>query len=1347
MRAARLLAAVLFLLLPIFEPASLQAQTALPDRPGQPQVLVLYSYGDGGKSIDVFTDGLRSVMNRDGFSTNDMYLENLDIERTRDDRGYRLNLSKLLLEKYARRNIGLVVAVQQPAMDFLLHEGREIAPKAPVITVLGAAPTGADAHGRRVVSQLANVDVNGTLKLALALFPQTRRVLLVAGSSEADLQVAARAEQAAAPWRGKLEIEASGALSIDQLMQKVARLPADTIVLFAQYNRDGSGRATLSYEVEEKLAKAANAPVFGLFDFNIVNGGIGGSVVSVRALGERTGTIALDILAGKLQLNQPMLTVDSAAIPMFDWSQVERWGGDPSRLPKEAVFVNRSLPFWERYRAMTVGLAIIFIALSATTIGLLISRRRRMAAEKLLIESEGLYRLRLDAALEQQRRHEEGLELLLELNQAAQRMTERQIFDRALEIAVTTTRSEIGYLHQLDEDQNTIALVAWNAEALKYCSAVPESHYPIDAAGIWADCVRQRQPVIHNDYQNMPHMKGVPDGHSHLIRHMSVSAIDSKRVHMIVGVGNKAFDYSVEDSKQLQMLANEVNKIVMRHRTEQALEDSEARFRFITDLSPAAVWVADANKRCTWFNKTWLDMTGRSLEQELGRGWQATIHPDDLEAGLAFISDRIDRREPFTVEFRIRRHDGEYRWLLDTGHPRFDENGEFEGYVGTGVDITERKRAEEQLRKLWLAVEQTSHSIVITDLDARIEYVNRAFSEISGYAAEEVIGKNPGVLQSGQTSPATYADMWHTLWRGDIWQGEFHNRRKNGEIFIESVRISPVRQADGRITNYLAIKEDVSEQRRVAEAIRESRILLQRVVDSTPDLIFVKNRERRFMLVNAHFAKFFNLTPEEMIGRQDSEFLPLEMFDGNPGKGIRSVRSDDESVFNGESISDSADKVFLADGKFRVFETLKVPLRDSSQAVYGILCSRRDVTARFNAEQQHEALETQLRQAQKMELIGHLTGGIAHDFNNILASMLGFAEIIQMSAEIKRNPKLSEYLQEILQAGIRAKELVAQLLVFSHKREEATEAIFVAPIVKEVAKLLRSTMPASISIKAEMAKDLPQVLISPVRLHQILMNLGVNAHDAMADSGALDIRVEALVLNDSTICASCQCKCSGSHVMISVRDTGSGIAPESRLRIFDPFYTTKPVGRGSGLGLSVLHGIVHSANGHIEVISAPGEGAEFRIYLPAQSWEPARLLREVKPDTGSVQVCGNVMVIDDEASIVGFVTALLEGLGCKVTGLTSASEALRLFRQDPHCVDMVITDQSMPDLTGVELARAMLALRPDIPIVVSSGYSNVINEATARQIGIKRFLNKPVPAKVFADIVAQYLAVKTTGTT
>jgi PAS domain S-box-containing protein len=1120
---------------------------------------------------------------------------------------------------------------------------------------------------------------------------------------------------------------------------------------------------------------------------------------------------------------------------------------------------------WNDHKGWFIFAIAALAIQGATIVALVLNLRHKRLTEQQLatIKAQHAAQLttQLDSALAHKRRYEAVMHSLLELSEQSLNLSEREVCDQALDIAVAATESQIGYLHLLNDDQNTISLCTWNKQALEHCSASYDSHYPLEQAGIWADCARAHKTVVHNDYQGLAAKKTCPEGHTHLLRHMSTPALDGKMVRMIVGVGNKTSDYTEEDQQQLQLVASAAQGIVMRHRSEIALAESEDRFRFITDQSPSLVWVTDANNLCTWVNASWLTYTGQTMAQALGHGWSDCLHPDDRQACQTSFTSHSTARTAFSLEYRLRRHDGEYRWILDNGQPHTDASGMFNGYVGVCLDISERKQAEldreifetffslshdmmaitgkdgyfkqvnqafctvlgynheelmsrpfsdlllpedrqatleqaqkqlqgavtsnfenryrckdgsvrvlswhgradkarevrystardvtelratqQQLAKVALAMEQTSQSIVITGIDARIEYVNRAFCEVSGYAAEEVMGQNPRVLQSGQTPHSRYTEMWAALVQGDSWQGEFTNRRKDGDTYIETVRISPVRQNDGHITHYLAIKEDITEQKRAAQTILESKVLLQKTIDSSVDWIFVKDAQHRFLLVNVPFAKAFGQIPDALVGHIDSDFIPLELCLGNPQKGIVGQHEYDNAVFAGESIHIAQEVVSLVGDRPRLFETYKTPLRDAQQRIFAILCYQRDITARVQTEQQQRSLEKQLHQAQKMELIGHLTGGIAHDFNNILASMLGYTEIMQMSAEVRQHPHLETYLQEILQAGIRAKELVQQLLTFSQKRDAVSEAIHVAPIVKEVVKLLHSTLPTSIAIKLEIANDLPQVLVSPVQLHQVLMNLGVNARDAIAQTGTIEILVTPVTLEAGQSCASCHQSFDGSYLMMAVRDTGSGISPDNLSRAFDPFFTTKAVGRGSGLGLSVVHGIVHTAKGHIQVLSTPEVGTEFRVYLPAQvirATQPER--HALQAATDAVALRAHVLVVDDEAGIVSMLTALLQGIGCQVTGLTRSTDVLRWFEANPHGVDLVITDLTMPDLGGVELARALLKRHPDLPIIMCTGYSDSLSEEEAHKLGIRHLLIKPVPTKLLLERVAGCLQVQ-----
>jgi PAS domain S-box-containing protein len=1139
------------------------------------------------------------------------------------------------------------------------------------------------------------------------------------------------------------------------------------------------------------------------------------------------------------------------------------WGAEFPANTAEHVSIT-----WRDHQAWFLFAIAALAAQGATIAAVVLTHRRKRLVEQRLaaIEAQHAAQLstQLESALAHKRRYEEIMRRLLELSKNSLIMSEREICDLGLDIAVDASQSQIGYLHLVNDDQNTISLCTWNKQALVHCRANYDSHYPLEQAGIWADCARTRQTVVHNDYQSMTEKKATPEGHPPLLRHMSTPALDGKQVRMIVGVGNKASDYTDEDQQLLQLVASTLQSVVMRQRGEIALAESEDRFHFITDQSPSLVRITDASNLCTWVNASWLAFTGQTMAQARNQGWTDCIHPESLQACQTSFASHSATRTAFHMEYRLRRHDGQYRWVLDRGQPRLNADGVYQGYLVACLDITERKQAElereifetffsmshdmmaitgkdgyfkqvnqafssvlgysreelmsqpfsefllpedrqatldeaqrqlhggttlnfenryrckdgsvrvlswhgiadrarevrystardvtelraiqQQLAKVAMAMEQTSQSIVITGTDARIEYVNRAFCEVSGYTAEEVMGQNPRVLQSGQTPLSKYVEMWAALVQGDSWQGEFANRRKNGATYIETVRISPVRQSDGQITHYLAIKEDITEQKRAAQTILESKVLLQKTIDSSVDWIFVKDLEHRFLLVNEPFAKAFGRVPDALVGHVDTDFIPLEMCLGNPQLGIVGQHEYDNAVFAGESIHIAQEEVSLIGDRPRMFETYKTPLRDAQQRIFAILCYQRDITDRVQTEQQQRSLEKQLQQAQKMEIIGHLTGGIAHDFNNILASMLGYTEIMQMSAEVRQHPLLETYLQEILQAGIRAKELVQQLLTFSQKREAVNQAIHVAPIVKEVVKLLQSTLPSSIAIELVIANQLPEVLLSPVQLHQVLMNLGVNARDAIAQTGTIEIQVSQVTLEDRQICASCHQSFDGSYLKMVVRDTGSGISPDDLARAFDPFFTTKAVGRGSGLGLSVVHGIVHAAKGHIQVLSTLAVGTEFCVYLPDQGSRTGRPDRPaLQRDTDIVALPAHVLVVDDEPVIVGMLTALLQGIGCQVTGFTRSTEALLWFEANQQSVDLVITDLTMPDLTGVELVRALLTHRPGLPIIMCTGYSDSMSEEEAHQIGIRHLLIKPVPTKLLLERVAGCLHVQAVG--
>ena len=316
---------------------------------------------------------------------------------------------------------------------------------------------------------------------------------------------------------------------------------------------------------------------------------------------------------------------------------------------------------------------------------------------------------------------------------------------------------------------------------------------------------------------------------------------------------------------------------IERAKNELALKESESRFRTMANAAPVHIWTTDKDKAATWFNQTALAFTGLSLEQALGRGWIDRLHPDDLQRCFESFVHHFDRREPFSTEFRLKRHDGKYRWILDSGSPRFDEQGNFAGYIGSAIDINDRVEAEEMLRTLSTAIEQSPVSVVITDIDANIEYVNPCFEVVTGYTAQESIGQNPRFLQSGQTSRTTYLDLWSKVTKGQVWHGELINRRKNGEVYWEEVHIAPVKNVAGDLTHYVAAKIDITQRKQSEEALQESEQRYHFLFNNNPMPMWVfEESSLKFLEVNDRAVEHYGFTREEFSRMTLRDIRPAE---------------------------------------------------------------------------------------------------------------------------------------------------------------------------------------------------------------------------------------------------------------------------------------------------------------------------------------------------------------------------------------------------------------------------------------------------------------------------------------
>ena len=780
-------------------------------------LLLLYSYGYGGRGVEKFNQSLLATLKAAGIGVDHIYAEYLDLERNRDDPQYRARLQDLLAYKYAQRHIDLLLTVQQPALDFLLREGRDIAPGAPAITGQAPAPDAAAAHGRRLVSELAHFDIKGTLERALELFPKTRRVLFVAGRSEADQRVAQEALRVARPWAGKLAIETTGNLSLAAMLARVAHLPPRSIVIFTQYNRDAEGRATLAYEVERQVVKAAAAPVFGLYDFNLEDGGIGGSVISVTALGEQTGQLALALLSGKFASGRQVTEVRSRAVPVFDWPQIERWGGDPRRLPKNSVFVGREPSLWQRDRELIVGVGLVILAQTLLLAALLVNRRQRKLAELRLSESEKRFRTLVEHAPD----------------------------------AIVVYDVDLGLF--VDANAQAEELFGCNREAL--LSRGPEDFYPAGqfegssvAEGVRSAIARTMagEPVLierlvrnarGRDLSCEVRLIGLPSSGRRLLR---ASYIDITE--------RRAAEAKIRRLTQLYAALSQCNQAIVRCVSEEALFPQICRdaVRF-GGIKMAWIGMVDPDGQRV------RPVSSFGEGADYLEGIEILLAADPAARGLVASAIRDNQpfwcqdfpHDPRTAPWHERA--ATYGWgsmaalpltrggvavgafaLYSAAADAFDQEArdlltEMAADISFALDSfaheAERRRAEGQLQLAAKVYEQSTEGIIITDARRNIVSVNRAFTEITGYSEAEVLGRNPNLLSSGRQDADFYRAMWQAIDEQGSWAGEIWNRRKNGGIYPEWLSISRLVDAGGATTHYIGIFSDITQHKAADEHI------------------------------------------------------------------------------------------------------------------------------------------------------------------------------------------------------------------------------------------------------------------------------------------------------------------------------------------------------------------------------------------------------------------------------------------------------------------------------------------------------------------------------------------------
>jgi len=639
-------------------------------------------------------------------------------------------------------------------------------------------------------------------------------------------------------------------------------------------------------------------------------------------------------------------------------------------------------------------------------------------------------------------------------------------------------------------------------------------------------------------------------------------------------------------------------ELLARIQVGRRLVEQQALMHCLIDSIPDPIYVKDNRGLYLGCNKAYAEFVGREADDIYG-GTASDILPED-RAQESHMEDLRVLANGKTVETEgwVEHAGGGKVYHNTVKIPYLESSAGSSGMIGIGRDLTKRIQMEQEMHRLAVAVEQSTESIMITDVDGTILYVNAAFESTTGYAAAEAVGKTPDILKSGKHDVAFMSRLWDTISSGKTWEGRLTNRKKDGNLYDEEAVIYPIRDTSDNLINYVAISRDIT---------------------------------------------------------------------------------------------------------------------------------------------QEAAIEKHLRQQQKMNAVGELAGGVSHDFNNILTAILGYVALCLNTVE--EDSKTYKYLQEILKAGDRAAKLVRQILTFSRQEEQQFHSLELQPIIEDSLSLVQTTMKKNISLAKDVDPKCGGIMGDTTQLQQVIVNLCTNAVHAIGkeEPGTLTVSLKEITVSENNPVGQAVELPTGPYACMTVSDTGCGMSPEVQERIFEPYFTTKKSGEGTGFGLSIVHGIVRKHRGAITVRSEEGKGTTFTLYFPLL----ADAVKDESLNTGSDKNIeeghGCILFVDDDQTILSMGREILESYGYHVVTATNGRRAIETFRQNPEGFDALITDYSMPEMNGHELIREVISVRSDMPAILCSGYMEKVEGEDLRNLGHAAYMAKPIDWRALSRTIRNSL--------
>ncbi|TVR59403.1 MAG: PAS domain S-box protein [Gemmatimonadales bacterium] len=885
---------------------------------------------------------------------------------------------------------------------------------------------------------------------------------------------------------------------------------------------------------------------------------------------------------------------------------------------------------------------------------------------------------------------EEGLAVYF-LDVSEQRRMEADLGEREQLLTMAGRMARVGGW-TLDLETNRLR---WSDEVCRIHGVPPGTELtPEEAFAFFPDEWRGRAQAAHRRY--------IEGGHP-TDEEVQIERGDGERIWVRI----MAEPVRAEDGRIVRVQGI-VQDIQAHKEAESALRWSDRRFRLLAESMPLIVWSADDEGRVDFNSGMIEEFTGVSAKELHGEGWFDVVHPDDRARAAEVWRRSVEAGEPYSVEFRIRRHDGSWQWHLTRGQPVLGEDGRPIRWYGSSTNIhqqiRDREEAERAREKLTVTLESITDAFYLLDPDWRFSFLNEEAEQLLERSRDKLLGR------------PVWNEFPETV--GSVLEREYRAAMDTGETAAFTFFYAPLDRwfavkgypsVEGLAVYFRDVSKEIQANRRLEEQAE--------LLDRAQDAILVLDREGTIIFWNAGAERIYGWGRDEVLGQSFRSLLHTA-FDTVDSALTRVTAEGD---WTGELEQRRRDSSTIAvEGRWSL-------VRIENGEPHRILAIHTDITER-------KRLLAQFLRAQRMESIGTLAGGIAHDLNNVLAPILLSIEMLKMESE---DPDILETLTTIESSAQRGADMVKQVLGFARGFDRTERVVDIRRVVSDLERVIRDAFPKSIEIRVEAPDGLWPVLADPTQLHQVLMNLAVNARDALPQGGTVRIALDNVVLDEHYATMSGEAE-PGPHVRISVVDSGVGMSKQVMDQIFDPFFTTKEVGKGTGLGLSTVAAIVKAHGGFINVYSEPGNGTTFRLYFPAREEgdgeESGSAEIELLRGDGEV-----ILVVDDESSVREITKQTLQTFGYRVITARDGADAVAIYAQRGEEIDLVLTDMVMPIMDGPATIRALKRMDADVRIIAASGLGTNGGVARIVDSGIRHFLPKPYTADTLLEVIHRVL--------